>query len=267
MSQPLLKTYFQDRPGWVPSHLTTHWDPSPYAYQTEEELMPAGGPHGQLLGYLLEVLRVPLKNRQLMLLQDTFMLYRDTVGIQQRVAPDLLLMPWREEAPSAYNLDGELPPSFVAEVTSKKSHLKDLEKNVPFYFGLGIPSYLVIDAITSTNRPRKQIQLHLWRMVNGQVMKMAPDRNNRLAIPELGVSVSVWGRRFRFEDLNTGEVLQDAEELIKTCQAEADRAETEARRADAEAQRAETEVAARQAAEAELAKLKAFLANKGYLIP
>ncbi len=31
-----------DRPGWIPAHITHDWDPDPYAYQTEEELMPGG---------------------------------------------------------------------------------------------------------------------------------------------------------------------------------------------------------------------------------
>jgi hypothetical protein len=37
-----------DRPGWIPSDLAQEWDPDPYAYQTEEELMPAGGLHGHM---------------------------------------------------------------------------------------------------------------------------------------------------------------------------------------------------------------------------
>ena len=160
-----------DRPGWIPPDLVTNWDPDPYAYQTEEELMPAGGPHGQLLGYSLELLRDPLERRGLMLLMDTFLLYRDADGIKQRRAPDLILMPWAAVAPSVYDLDVTPPPLFVAEVTSRKSHRKDLEQLVSFYFGLGVQTYLVIDSVTPQNEPRKQLQLHVWRGEHGQAVK------------------------------------------------------------------------------------------------
>jgi hypothetical protein len=98
-----------DRPGWIPAQMR-YWDPNPYAYQTEEELMAAGGLHGQLLGYLMELLRVTWKQRGLMLLLDLFILYRDENNIKQRVGPDLLLMPLRDPPPSAYDLDEEPPP-------------------------------------------------------------------------------------------------------------------------------------------------------------
>jgi len=67
-----------DRPGWIPAHIGADWDPDPYAYQTEEELMPAGGLHGQILTQIVELLRPHLKQQGLMCLVDAFMLYRDT---------------------------------------------------------------------------------------------------------------------------------------------------------------------------------------------
>ena len=142
MSRVMQKTSQLDRPGWIPAEITHNWDTDPYAYQTEEELMPGGGLHGQLLAYLMELLRATLKARGLMLLMDTFMLYRDKQGIKQRIAPDLLLMPFRFPPPSAYDLDVEPPPLCVVEVTSTKSHFRDLQQKVPFYLGLGIPFYL-----------------------------------------------------------------------------------------------------------------------------
>ena len=151
-----------DRPAWIPPEITHDWDTNPYAYQTEEELMPAGGAHNQLLAYMMELLRHVLKGKGLMLLMDTFMLYRDQQGKKHRIAPDLLLMPYREEVPSAYDLDIEDQPTCIIEVTSPKSHLKDLEDNVSLYFGLDIQTYLVIDAITPQGKTRTQIQLHLY---------------------------------------------------------------------------------------------------------
>ena len=68
---------FTERPAWIPPEIGSDWDPNPYAYQTEEELMPAGGLHGKILAY---VMRDFLERRELMLLMDTFMFYRDEEG-------------------------------------------------------------------------------------------------------------------------------------------------------------------------------------------
>jgi Uma2 family endonuclease len=198
-----------DRPGWIPPDIVTNWDPNPYAYQTEEELMPAGGPHGQLLSYSLELLRDPLERRGLMLLMDTFLLYRDADGVKQRLAPDLILMPFMAVAPSVYDLDVTPPPLFVAEVTSRKSHLKDLEQLVSFYLGLGVQTYLVIDSVTPQNQPRKQLQLPMWRCEQGQAVKQSPNPQGQLSLPELGVNLHAMGRRLILTDSVTGEVIRD----------------------------------------------------------
>jgi Uma2 family endonuclease len=245
-----------DRPGWIPPDLVTNWDPNPYAYQTEEELMPAGGPHGQLLTYLAEVLRLSFKQRRLMLLADTFLLYRDAHHIKRRVAPDLLLMPFRAKAPSSYDLDVEPPPPGVMEITSPSSHVKDLEDLVPFYLGLGISTYLVIDAITPQDELRKQIQLHAWQVENGQPVKVAPDAAGRLVIPTLGLTVHALGQRLTFVDSVTGEVLMDVEQWQKAFEAQRQRAKAEAQRAEAATQRAEAE-AQRAKAEAQRAEAEA----------
>lgn len=230
--------------------------------------MPAGGPHGRLISQIMAVLDDRLENQQLMLLPDTFMLYRDENGIKQRLAPDLLLMPWRAEVPTTYDLEVEPPPLFVAEVTSQKSHVNDLEKKVSFYQRLGISTYLVIDAVTPRNQPRKLIQLHLWRVVNGTPVKQSPDAAGRFWLPELGVRLHALGRRLIFVNADTGEELYDGKQWRVAFQTQAQRAQVavqrakaEAQRADAEAQRAVAEATARQAAETEVARLTALLAK------
>jgi Uma2 family endonuclease len=205
--------------------------------------------------YLVEVLRWPLKQRRWMLLADTFLLYRDAQGIKRRVAPDLLLMPFRSKAPSSYDLDAEPPPRCVIEITSPSSHVKDLEKMVPFYVGLGISTYVVIDAVTPQNELRKQIQIQAWQFENGQPVKVAPDVAGRLVIPTLGLTVHALGQRLMFVDNATGELLMDVEQWQQAFETVRHRAEEETHRAAVEAQRA-------NAAEAELARLKALLASK-----
>ena len=133
------------------------WDTDPFAYQTLAKLMPAGGLHGQLLTYITEVVRIPLKKPGLMLLVDTFLLYRNSSNVKKRIGPDLLLMENCYPAPSAYDLDTRKPPRCLIETTTPKSHFKDLRANVPFYFGLGVETYFVIDSITPQKKLREPI--------------------------------------------------------------------------------------------------------------
>jgi len=66
------KTDATDRPGWIPPEITHDWDDSPYAYQTEEEMMPGGGLHGRLLAYIMAILQDFIETRGMMLLMDAF---------------------------------------------------------------------------------------------------------------------------------------------------------------------------------------------------
>ncbi|MCP4345905.1 MAG: Uma2 family endonuclease, partial [Desulfobacterales bacterium] len=202
-----------DRPGWIPEDIVYGWDTDPYAYQTEEELMPAGGPHGELLTYIAEILRDFLKRKGMRYLADTFMLYRDNRGIKQRVAPDLLVMPFRTPAPSAYSLDTEPPPPAVAEITSPESRSDDMKDKVTLYTGLGIPAYLVIDMFTSRGKLREQIELHLWRKTKGRVRKVKADAEGYLPVPEMGVKTKAQGQKLIFADIVTGEILCDTGQL------------------------------------------------------
>jgi Uma2 family endonuclease len=274
-----------DRPGWIPSQIKSNWDTYPYAYQTEEEMMPQGGLHGLLSAYICELLRSYLKEQNFMLLQDPFLLYQDKQQIKQRIAPDLLLMPFRFPPPLSYDISVEQwPPPCVIEITSPESHQKDLDDNKILYMSLGISTYLVIDAITSQGELRPQIELRGWRLINGNTMEIIPDRENCLVLPEMGLKVGTEGQKLFFIEKITGNRLFNSTELKKALQSEVQRAEMaeqrakmEAQRADIEAQRADIEAKrakaeaeranlaeqreakARHAAEAEIARLKALL--------
>jgi len=113
------------------------------------------------------MLRVFLEKQGMMLLVDTFLLYRDSKQIKHRIGPDLLLMEDCFPAPSSYDLDTR-PPRCLIEFTSPKSHFKDLQNNLPLYFSLGVETYLVIDAVTPQKKLRSPIELHLWRQSKGQ---------------------------------------------------------------------------------------------------
>jgi len=199
----------EDRPGWIPPDIPDNWDTDHYAYQTEEELMPAGGLHGKILNYVVEILRDLLASQGQMSLSDTFILYRDIQGIKQRSAPDLLLMPFRLSPPSVYDLDDEPPPLAVMEIASPKSHKKDMQTKVDFYADLKIPAYFVIDPITSDGTHRKQIELYLWRKTPERFCKMLPDAEGYLPVPELNVKIKAQGHNLIFKNIVTDEILLD----------------------------------------------------------
>ncbi len=203
-----------ERPGWIPSHITENWDTDPFAYQTEKELMPAGGLHGQFLTYVTEVLRAPLQKQGLMLLVDTFLLYRNASNVKNRIGPDLLLMEDCFPAPSAYDLDIRKSPRCVFEITSPDSHFKDLKTNVGFYFGLGIETYMVIDAVTPQKKLREPIELHLWRKPKGQaIQKVTADSSGYFLLPEMNIKIAVQQQRLVFIDVLINEVLRDNGQL------------------------------------------------------
>ena len=253
MSKPVLRTK-ADRPGWIPLHINSNWDTDPYAYQTEEEMMPQGGPHGQLSTYICELLRSYLKERNLMLLQDPFLLYQDQHNIKQRIAPDLLLMPYDFPAPSAYDMDVQPAPTCVVEITSPTSHEKDLNDNKALYMSLGISTYLVIDAITPSKQLRPQIKLYVWRNVYGKVVEMVADNEGCFMLPEMGLKIGADGQKLFFIDSVTGQILLNVTELKQALESEVQRAIEESKRADAEAKRANAE-AERADAEAKRAEM------------
>ncbi len=253
---------YADRPGWIPTEITHDWDTDPYAYQTEEELMPAGSAHGKILGYITGISEVLLESRGLMLLVDTFMLYRNSKGVKNRVAPDLLLMPFRssepssfDSGPSSYDLDREPPPLAVIEVTSPKSHRKDLGDNVSFYAGLGIQSYLVIDAITPQSRFREQIRLHMWRNKKGLSFQVQPDAEGYFHIPEMNVSVKASGKNLIFKDSLTDKILLGTKQLCQVVEEGEQRAEQAEKQLALERQISEQE---KQKAELLAAKLRSL---------
>lgn len=204
---------FVDRPGWIPPEITHDWDTNPYAYQTEEELMPAGGLHGELLTRFAEVARAFLETKGLRFLADTFILYRDEHGVKQRVSPDFLIMPFRSPPPSAYDLDVEPPPLAAVEITSPKSHLADRDTKRRFYMNLGIPAYLVIDAITPQGEQRDPVELILWRNTKGAVREIQPDAEGYLPVPEMRLKIKAERKKLIVADIATGEILRDAGEL------------------------------------------------------
>ncbi|MDM8538031.1 Uma2 family endonuclease, partial [Desulfobacterales bacterium HSG17] len=224
---------FNDRPGWIPPHIIDDWDDSPYAYQTEDDLMPSGSMHGQILSHMQQTLKHHLKKQDLMLLIDIFVLYRDSQGIKQRFAPDLTLIPFYAETPNEYDIDiEEIPPKVIIEITSAISHQKDLTDNLLFYSKLGVLTYVVIDttipyqescqpeyeeqldeedadiAPILNQEYREQFEIHLWQSEQGKFHKELSDSEGFFIIPEMKLGIKAQGQELILKGFSGGEILK-----------------------------------------------------------
>lgn len=253
---PAYDIFRHDRPGWIPEWVGDDWDPHPYAYQTEEELMPSGRFHNLYLHMLTEMLGPLLRRLGLEALIDVFIFYRDPEGRKQRIAPDLLVAPVTElsdeQKAKSYDLDVEPLPRCVVEIVSPRSREQDLEHKPYLYAFLGINECLVLDILDEQERLRPQIGITLWRLDAGGMIVAPPDDEGSVTLETLGVRLRAEGRRLAAQVVSTGEMLRTSSELLNALEA------SEQARANAE-QRAEAEAAARRQAEQELERLRAEL--------
>ena len=210
-----LRRPINDRPKWIPDHILDDWDTDVYAYQTEEDLMPAGGPHGEVLGDIWGIIKERLRKRNLILLMDTFMLFRDEDNIKNRNAPDLIVVPYQEgdETPSSYDLETDPTPLCAFEVVSPSSKKKD-EDSPRFYIEqLGIPSCVIIEHVDRNGKLLKEAKLSVWRqdLDTGYAVAVAPNSEGRCWVPEMKMWIGVQGQSTYFVDGETGKLLFDAE--------------------------------------------------------
>lgn len=273
-----------DRPGWIPESVGDDWDPDPYAYQTQEELMPAGRFHNLYLQILAEMLGPLLGRMGLEAVIDVFIFYRDPEGRKQRIAPDMVIAPVTElsdeQKARSYDLDVEPLPPCVIEIVSPRSREYDLEQKPFLYAFLGIDECVVLDILGEQGRVRPQIGVTLWRLGPEGMAVVPPDDEGSVTLETIDVRLRADGQRLVARIASTGELLRSSTELLAALeeseqartQAEqradveaADRAQAEQRagveaaaRAQAE-RRADAEAAARAQAEQELARLRAEL--------
>jgi Uma2 family endonuclease len=235
----------RNRPGWVPEWVGDDWDSHPYAYQTDEELMPAGRFHNLYLQMLAEMLHPLLERLGLILVIDVFVFYRDWERRKQRVAPDALIAPAIElddkQKVGSYDLDVEPLPLCTIEITSPNSSIADHEGKRLFYAWLGIPEYLLLDIVRPDDpeRLRDQIDIYLWRLTDGVPTAVAPDAEGFVLIESIGVRLRADGRQLILQVATTGERLRSAVDLAKMLA----EAELRAEAAEAELARLREEVA------------------------
>ena len=206
------------------------------------ENMAAKPPHQEIISDLHTTWKGLLREQGLELFMDVFMYYRDKDGILRPTAPDLWIIPLGRNKTSSYNVDKEPPPLFALEVTSKGSHKKDLEDNVDLYLRqLKMSIYLVINQVTKSGKPLKEIELRLWRRQGNRIVEKKANENDGFSIPELNTEIYPEGRHIRLVDMKTGKQLPSIDVLKILWEKETERAEQEHMRAEQERIRAEQE--------------------------
>jgi len=135
-------------------------------------------------------------------------------------------------------------PCFVIELASATTVDFDLAgKRTIYERELKTPEYVVYNPLTE--------ELRAWRLVGGRYARIAPNHLGQIWSEELGLWLGVTEHRFDLSDepVRVLRFFDKAGRLLPT-------------RAEAETRRAEREATARKAAEAELARLRAMLAQQ-----
>jgi len=188
-------------------------------------------------------------------------------GQQVYVSGDLLLYyeqgnPRKYVVPDAFVVKGISPrrrriyktwiegkaPDVVIETTSRKTRRKDTVDKPQLYARLGVKEYFLFDPDQEYLDP----PLQGYRLADADYVRVEAGEAGCLESRELGLRLCVEQGHLQFYRLDTGERL-----LAPT-----DRAAAEAQRAAAEAERADREAKARQAAEAEIARLREELSRR-----
>jgi Uma2 family endonuclease len=163
-----------------------------------------------------------------------------------RFSPDVFVVFGVPKGPRrTYKLwEEKRAPAFVLEVTSRETRIEDKGNKRELCLELGVSEYFLFDPYGEYLRP----PLQGFRLRGSRYEPIAANAAGRLSSETLGLHLGVEDERLRFTDSMTGEPLLRIEELMS--------------RADRMAKRADEAAAARAAAEAEIARLRALLEKK-----
>lgn len=146
--------------------------------------------------------------------------------------------------------ENEAAPSFVLEITSRSTRRTDMADKFDTYEAtLRVPEYFLFDP----TRDYISTRLSGFRLAGHEYLAIQDNARGYLPSEELGLEFLVQGSELRIFNPQTGTIFPTVEELERTARLEAQRANEEAQRANVEAQRAET-------FEAEIARLRAYIA-------
>lgn len=241
-----LPTTSIQRPKWIPDHITENWDTDPYAYQTKEDLMPHGGPHGRTRIEALIQLSGPLRRHGLLVLTDIFLIYEDRDEGPNRCAPDLLVVPCQpgDSFPYAYDIRTDPMPICAIEIVSEFS--KEDDKVAPqFYIDqLGIPNCITIDRVDDEGNVADEATVSVWRHSTtiGHATQVKSNCQGQILVPDIFMLACVEGNKVDFFDIFTEELWFDVE-IVRTMHHVAERRKCEALQAQITLERYKRETA------------------------
>lgn len=171
-------------------------------------------------------------------------LYYEEGNPRAAVSPDLMVVVGVPKLPIRRTFkvwEEGLPPTFVIEITSKKTRREDLGGKRETYARIGVVEYLLYDPLAEYLNP----PLQGFRLAGGAYQPLPAEPDGALISAQLGLRLALVDGRLRLFDAATGAPLLSPEE-----------------RAAAAAARAAAESARAAAAEAEVARLRALLAER-----
>jgi Uma2 family endonuclease len=220
--------------------------------------------HRSVMNLLIDILSAYWKDRRDCYINGNMFIYFDPDQVKTRNfrGPDFFVVKgvknnhlrkswvvWEEEG---------LTPDYVIELASESTVKFDVTGKKAIYEKiLKTPEYVVYDPNTR--------KLQGWRLKEGRYQAVRLDKRGWLWSEqlELWLGMADYALVPGIDPVNVLRFFDPQGKLLPTpAEAEAQRADAETQRADAETQRADAETKARQAAEAEIARLKALLAQK-----
>lgn len=229
-------------------------------------LMPEGQPHKKAKSRALDLLgrHFQAKGRAVYLAEELSVLYPNERGF----APDVLAVVGVEQPEDDERLAWVVAEEgrgldVVLEVLHHGDRDKDLVFNVERYARLGIPEYFVYD------RAQQRVVGYRLPTPEARRYERVLPQGGRLPSRVLGVALAVEGNRLCFWDgtaqlFSSDDLIQRLNAMVDSLESKADAARTATQAAlDAAEVILAAERAAKEAALAELAQLRAELARRG----
>lgn len=188
--------------------------------------------HRQEITYVIEALAHRFREAADVYVNGDMFLYFEEGNPRAVVCPDVMVVPGSSKAVrrtwKTWNEGGRLP-SFVVEVTSRDTRSEDLGKKKDLYERLGVEEYFLYDPLEEYLSPR----LRGFRRVGECFQPVRPRRDGSLDSQTMSVTFRPEGDRLRLYETATGKPLLRADEALVRLEA----AEAELARLRAELER------------------------------